>query len=417
MKILVVSQYFWPESFRINEICLDLKARGHEVEVLTSLPNVPDGKFYKGYSLWNKGPKEYEGIPLHRVRVVPRGKSNFILLAVNCATFAINSLFHLPKLLKKSFDCVFIFQPSPVSLALPGIVYAKLKKIPSFFYVQDIWPESMFFLLNLKEQGESLFRRISWLVSAALYRSSDRWLMSSRGMASRLQYMGIPSEHSHYLPNFSDHYTDAGYDKELANRLGLQDKFVVSFAGNIGRAQGIELLLEAAERTQELSNLHWLILGDGTELERMQQLVKDKGLEDRVTFTGWVPSIEVPRYLGLASALVVMLKRHPIFSITVPSKMQTYLAAGKPILAWMDGEGALVAEESGAGLSAPAEDVVAFCDRLQQLQALSSQQRTAMGQRGKAYCAEHFGRDKLMDWLSEYLETETNALRPPERNA
>lgn len=417
MKILVVSQYFWPENFRINEICLDLKARGHEVEVLTSLPNVPDGKFYEGYSLWNKGPKEYEGIPLHRVRVVPRGKSNFILLAVNCATFAINSLFHLPKLMAKSFDCVFIFQPSPISLALPGIVFAKLKKIPSFFYVQDIWPESMYFLLNLKEQGQSLFRKISLLVSASLYRGADRWFMSSRGMASRLEYMGIPSEHSHYLPNFSDRYTDTGYDHELATSLGVQDKFTVAFAGNIGRAQGIELLLEAAERTKDLPNLHWLILGDGTERERMQDLVKEKGLEERVTFTGWIPSSEVSRYLGLASALVVMLKRHPIFSITVPSKMQTYLAAGKPILAWMDGEGALVAEESGAGLSAPAEDVSAFCERLQELKAMSADLRLAMGQRGQAYCAEHFGRDKLMDWLSEYLEKETNALIPSKRKA
>jgi glycosyltransferase involved in cell wall biosynthesis len=374
---------------------------------------VPEGKFYSGYSFFKKGPKEYNGMRLHRVRVVPRGKNNFLLLAINCASFALNSLLHVPRLALRQFDCVLSYQISPVSLVVPAIAVAKLKRIPHFCYVLDIWPESMFFLLNMAENSDhpKWFRSISRRVSAWIYRRADQLLISSRGMASRLATYDIPNANVHYLPNVADDFQDVPRDAALAAELGLAGKFIITFAGNIGRAQGVDMLLDAVVRTRDLEGLHWLILGDGTEMDNVRSIVSQEGLSHRVTLTGWIPVSQVHRYLSLSSALVVMLKKRDIFSLTVPSKLMTYLSAAKPILAWLDGESAEIVTQSGAGFTAAAEDVEAFCQCVRQLYSLPEETRQNMGLRGKAYCQEHFDRMKLMDWLSGFLEDQTKKKR------
>ena len=408
MKILMVSQCFWPENFRINEICLDLQSRGHDVEVLTGLPNIPDGKFYQGYSFFHKGPQTYHGIKLHRVRIFPRGKNNFALLSLNCASFAIHSLFHIPKLMRRNFDCILIYQLSPVSQALPGILLAKLRKIRCFTYVLDIWPESMFFLLNMPEEGKSLFRTISYKVSSFLYRGSDYFLTSSKGMRNKLTRFGIEDERISYLPNCSDDFPETSVNQELLAKLQLDGKFIIAFAGNIGRAQGIDQIIEAAKQTNDLPNLHWLIMGDGTEFNNIKALVDQYMLQERVTLTGWINAAELPQYLVISSALVVMLKKHEIFSLTVPSKMQTYLSAGKPILAWMDGEGAQVIEDSGAGYTSQALDIDSFCNNVRKLYALDEASRNRMGENGKRYFEENYSREKVMNQFCAYLTDKAN---------
>lgn len=403
MKILVVTQYFWPESFKINDICLGLKERGHEVDVLTGLPNVPDGKYHEGYSFWKKGgPKEYKGIKLNRVRILQR-HNNFINLSFNCASYALFGMTHIPKLKKKNYDIIFVYQISPVTSIVPGKWLKKFTKIPMVTYVLDIWPESMYFLLG-KETMPGFFDKICRGYSKSLYRAADRMLISSKSMEKKLMDMKIEKENIKWFPNTADSIERKPYNTELAKKYHLEDKFVITFAGNVGRAQGLDLVIEAAEKVKENKNIAWLIVGDGTERNRLEEVVKEKGLDHQVIFTGWQEKSKLSDFFSISSALIVMLKDNEVLNMTVPAKVQTYLTTGKPILMSANGEAASVIKESKAGLVSEADNVDLLIENLQELVNMTEEKRNQMGENGLAYYKENYDTETLFDELSDYLE-------------
>ncbi|MEA5051088.1 MAG: glycosyltransferase family 4 protein [Oscillospiraceae bacterium] len=407
MKLLVVSQYFYPENFRINDIAKGLVERGHQVDVLTSLPNVPGGKFFDGYSWFSRGEREHDGVRIERVGVVRRGDGSPLRWVLNCASFAVNSLFHLPHLRRNGYDAVFVFNNSPVTKILPAKVFARRMHIPNIVYILDIWPDSMFLLLGMDEGGRrTLFRRCSLALSRWLYKSADLLLVSSRGFEPKLRSMGLTAP-IEYFPNYAEPLGAGGGGGVTRASLGLgAADTVVAFAGNVGVAQGLEKLAEAAALPQA-GGVKFLIVGDGSALPALRAQVRAAGLEARFVFTGWVDSAAVPDYLRLSDAALVSLRESGVLDLTVPAKLQTYMYAGLPVVAFMNGAGAQTVLEADCGFAAPAGDAQALADALARMAALPKEERKAMGARGRAYCGQHFDRDRQLDALCGYLQKAT----------
>ncbi|MDO4567045.1 MAG: glycosyltransferase family 4 protein, partial [Oscillospiraceae bacterium] len=342
MKILAVTMYYHPEPFRITDICEELVRRGHEVQVLTSVPNIPDGEFYEGYGWFKYGERERNGVKIERVNVIKRGRDKPLRLMLNCASYAFNALFHLPKLAKNDYDVVFIFNNSPVSTIYPAKVFARRKKIPYVVFVLDIWPDSMYLLLNMPITAkQTLFRKISYSISRWLYRSAQSLLISSPGMEKKLRGMGLDNT-IEYFPNYPEPIS--GWENAPEARrtaLGFTESdIVIGFAGNIGKAQGLSSLLNAAARLKARGNIKFLIAGDGSELLNLKAQAEREGLEGTVVFTGWLESEKLPAYMALCDIGLASLKDNEVLNLVLPAKVQTYMNAALPVIAFMNGEGA-----------------------------------------------------------------------------
>ncbi|MBR5502771.1 MAG: glycosyltransferase family 4 protein [Oscillospiraceae bacterium] len=405
MKILVVSQYFWPEVFRINDICDGLTQRGHSVDVLTSLPNVPQGKFYEGYGWFRRGPKTHNGVNIERVGVVERSKSNKVMWALNCASFAINSLFHIPKLARRDYDAIFVFNNSPVTVIFPAMVMRWVKKIPNLVFVLDIWPESLYSLLDAPRINKNtLFYKISFAVSRWLYKSADTLLISSKGFEQKLKDMGLTAPMP-YFPNYAEPVVrEEGFSVSREQFGFADDDFVVGFAGGMGVAQGIDLIVQAANRIREEQHIKYLFMGDGTEFLKIKKLVEDLDLQDRFVFTGWVAMPQLPAHMQLCDVMMMALKDNEVLNITVPAKLQTYMHERKPVLAFMNGAGAEAVTESGCGVAVEAENIEQLADTILSLSKTEKAALAQMGENGHHYCSTAFEREQVLDLLEQELQ-------------
>lgn len=396
MKILVISQYFWPEDFRINDICKGLKEEGHEVTVLTGLPNYPFGKVYDGYSFFNRGPKEYEGIKIKRCAVIPRGKDNAAMLALNYISFMVNASIKTIPLLFEKYDRVFVFQVSPITSAIPAIIYSKVKKVPSYIYIQDLWPETFYSIININNKK---IRKVFKRICNKIYNSFDNLLIASLGYEKILVQEGIKKEKLYYLPQWAeDFYSNVDETNEVDD-----DKFTITFAGNIGKAQSVDTIIKAANLAKDNKNIIWQIIGDGSEFENVKKMAQDFELTDTVKFVGRRPSSEMPKYFSKSQGLIVTLKDEEILRVTLPAKVQSYMAAGKPILAAISGEGKKVIEESRCGLVAEAEDFQELYKNAIKLYNMNMEQRKILGNLGKEYFNNKFTRTKLLNDLKNIL--------------
>lgn len=400
MKILVVTQYFWPEEFRINDICNGLVQKGHSVDVLTGLPNYPYGKFFEGYSFFNRGEKEYNGMKLDRCYLIPRGKNSSIKLALNYISFVITSLFHIPRYLFKNYNNIFVFNTSPITSAIPAIIISKIKRIPSSIYIQDLWPETFYSIINIKNR---LIRKIMKRICTLIYNSFDQLLIASEGYREILIDSGIDENKIIYFPQWAeDLYSDVNINNEEYNNSPNKE-FLVTFAGNIGKAQSVETIIEAANLAKENKNIKWIILGDGSEFSNISTLVEDYNLYENVKLLGRKPVSEMPKYFSKSDALIVTLKDIDILRITLPAKVQSYMASGKPIVGAISGEGNKVIEESKCGVTAQAEDANGLYESVMKLYNMTKEERQDMGINGKIYFEKNFKRDMLLDKLESYL--------------
>ncbi|MDK0889776.1 glycosyltransferase family 4 protein [Clostridium perfringens] len=391
MKILVVTQYFWPEEFRINDICKGLKEAGHDVEVLTGLPNYPEGKIYKGYSWFKKGVKEYNGIKIMRVPMIPRGKNSSMMLALNYVSFMVNASLKALTLIGKKYDRVFVFQVSPITSAVPAIILSKLKKIPSYIYIQDLWPETFYSIINIKNKK---IRSKMKNICNKIYNSFDKLLIASKGYEDILLKEGFKKEKFEYFPQWAEDFYSENLKKVSENRI-----FTVTFAGNIGKAQSVNTIIEAANLAKENKNIKWQIIGDGSEFENIKYLVKKYSLESTVDLLGRKPAKDMPKYFSSSDGLIVTLKNEEILKVTLPAKVQSYMAAGKPIIAAISGEGSRTIKESKSGLVGEAEDYKALYENVIKLYDMNENERIRIGNNGKEFFKENFTRDKLLNQL------------------
>jgi len=402
VKVLIVCQYFWPESFRINDLALGLKERGHAVTVLTGMPNYPSGRLFPGYGLFSPKQDEFQGIPVHRVPLVPRGNGQRWRLALNYLSFAFCAGLLAPFYCRGAFDLIFVYEPSPITVGLPALVLKKLKRAPIVFWVQDLWPESL--SATGAARSRWLLRWVAKMVRF-IYQRCDRILVQSEGFIQSVTAMGTDPSRVNFFPNWAESlYRPVELEEDAPERGEMPRGFCVMFAGNIGAAQSFDTLLDAAEQLRSYADIHWVILGDGHRRAWVEEQITARGLKDRVHLLGRRPVEAMPRYFALADALLVSLRRDPIFALTIPSKVQSYLACSKPILAAVDGEGAKVIRESRGGLISPAEDAKALAESVLQLYDMKSEERAVMGKNGRAYFEANFERDSLLDRLEGWMQ-------------
>jgi colanic acid biosynthesis glycosyl transferase WcaI len=411
MRILLVSSYYWPEPFRVAHVAAGLKARGHEVEVLTGVPNYPAGKFYDGYGPLGPFEEEHEGIRIHRAPLVPRGAGGALRLVLNYASFALTASWKAISIGRKKWDVVFVFQLSPVTAIFPAAVIRALYGTPVAIWVQDLWPESV------ASTGIGRFRplyAVAKAISGWLYRRCDRIAGTSEAFQPRLEALGVAGWRLSYLPQWAEDFFSSSAARTAVPEGTWSAGFPIMFAGNLGRVQALETILAAAELVRDDGEIRWVFVGDGSQREWLEAEVARRGLEGKVFVLGRRPAQEMPAFFARAGAMLVSLKRDDTMALTVPAKVQAYLAAGSPILGSIDGEGARVIEDAGAGLTAPASDSVALANIARRIKTLPAEERSAMGERGRAYSARHFDRDRCLDELERLLQgaSQTGAAAP-----
>ena len=404
LRILIVTQYFWPENFRINDLAQGLVKMGHNVTVLTGKPNYPSGQFFDGYSFLGKSQDMFAGIEVIRVPLVPRGQGGAFRLVLNFLSFALFASLFGPLWCRGSFDVVFVYEPSPVTVGLPGLVMKAVKKAPLLFWVQDLWPESLSATGAVKSRW--VLNRVASLVSF-IYKGCDRVLVQSRAFIDRVRSLGVLPDRILYFPNSAEGLYRPVVRGEVRGGWVLPDGFRIMFAGNIGAAQSFETILAAAEALRDRHTIHWIILGEGRQSSWVQEEITKRGLDHRVHLLGQHPVDSMPDWFAQADVLLVTLRKDPAFALTIPSKIQSYMACGRPILAALEGEGARIVEEAYAGLVVPAEDSSALAETVLKLFLMPPSEREAMGQNGRRYFLQEFDRDTLLarldSWMTELV--------------
>ena len=400
MRILIVTQYFWPENFRINEIAEHLAGSGHAVTVLTGRPNYPDGAVFPEY---RAAPDRFAGLcgaEIVRVPIVPRG-SGSLRLILNYASFVLSgALIGAWKLRRRRFDVIFMFQTSPVTAALPAVLLRRLKRAPMLMWVLDLWPETLSAVNAVR--SVPLLRLVGALV-AFIYRRTDRILISSAAFAANVERYADDRSKLRYFPGWPEAATIMETGEVAPELARFGGGFNVLFAGNIGEAQDFPAILEAVEALADRHDIRWLIVGGGRAEAELREQIARRGLGERIHLLGRHPVERMPSFFNGADALLVSLKPEPIFALTVPGKVQTYLAAGKPILGMLDGEGARVIEASGGGLTARAGDGAGLAEQARRLADMSPEERAAMGASARRYGEAEFDRAKLFERLETWL--------------
>ena len=405
MKILIVSQYFWPEVFRINDLGKGLVNRGHDVTVLTGMPNYPQGRIYSGYSFLRPTTENYKGVKVTRTPLIPRGKNSRVKLSVNYVSFLLFASVIGPFKLRHDYDVVFVYAPSPITVALPGILMARLCRCPLLLWVQDLWPESLTAVGAVKSRLilTLVGRLVRWI-----YLHCSLILVQSEGFIENICNYGIDRKDVYYLPNPAENfYRPVQLDLGAKERNEVPDGFCVMFAGNIGISQSLDTTLDAAELTKSYRDIHWVIIGDGVDRGRINREIMRRGLASNVHMLGWKAVEAMPRYFSLADVLLVTLRSSPIFSLTVPAKMQSYMACGKPIVSCLDGEGARLIRRSRSGIAVPAENSQSLAEAVLFLHSKTPEYRSEIGKNGISYFEKHFSMDLVLNKLEQIIGVAT----------
>lgn len=396
MKILVFSQYFYPENFRINALCQELVRRGHAVTVVTGYPQYPLGRLYDGYGFDIPYETSWNGVTIHRVKVHPRGKGLAGMLR-NTMDYVVEAEKWV-KNCRERFDAVYVFEVSPVTVGLPAVAYKKKFHVPMFFNLQDLWPENVEEVLGIR------FAPVTWCINRIvdrIYTASDKILCTSQGFTQNLRSRGVAPQKLVYWPQFCP---DVHLEGARRPEIYPEDTFNIVFAGNLGDAQGLDLMVEAAKQLKG-SPIRWFLVGDGRARARLEQKAQSCGVTKEVTFVGRVDAWDADRYVHFADCAYLSFQDNRLFNMTLPAKLQTYLACGTPILAAAGGESAQLVRENGIGLVCPPrlEELVETARRAA---AMTDDQRRAMSQAARAFYEANFTMDRLVTILEQMLAEE-----------
>jgi colanic acid biosynthesis glycosyl transferase WcaI len=405
-KILVVSQYFWPENFRANELVLELQKRGFIVEVLTSIPNYPSGKVFPDYVVNPSKYKNYSGIEVHRVPQILRG-NNKISLALNYFSFVISAcIYCLIKLRARKFDLIFGVQLSPIFSMIPAILCKKVIAAPLYFWVLDIWPDSAIGGGVKSKLIISLLKKLC----VSIYSSADILFLSSSGFKAKLSQMGVTQPEFGYLPQ----WIEADYigkvplgsseDIEVKHLFaGWEDKVIFTFTGNVGEAQDFPSVLQGLKNCCRLKDLVVLVVGDGRYKKELIKSIQSDGLDDAVICLGQYPARYMTLFYYYSDYLIVPLRDTPVSAYTLPGKVQSYMSSGRPLVGMINGEARQVIDEAGCGFTVASGDHVGFGAMLDRCCALEAGERQKLGKMGKSYAYENFRLESLVDRIMRYF--------------
>lgn len=403
MRILLVSQYFWPETFRINDLAIELLNRGNEVTVLTGKPNYPQGSIYKGYRFWGYEKECYKGVEIIRVPLLPRSKGSGIYLALNYLSYVFFSclyiLFH-----SRKYDVSLTFAISPITQVYAALLHKKLFGSRAFLWVQDLWPESV--IAAGKMNSGIVYKMLTRMVKN-IYRKVDGICVQSEAFNSSILDKGDYKNKISYIPNWAE---DLFTDKSLLDKTRFESLipsgFIVMFAGNIGEAQDFESVLQAAVYTKAHKNIKWVIIGDGRKKEFVAQRVKALDLCDTFFLLGRYPLKDMPDLFIHADVMLVSLKDQDIFSLTIPSKIQSYMAFEKPIVSMLNGVGNDIIREADCGYTANAGDFRTLAENI--IKISSDEIKTTLSDKGKCgyrYYQQYFSKRKIIDRLIEVFQS------------
>lgn len=392
MKLVVVSQYYYPELMRITDLCESLVKLGHDITVITGIPNYPDGEFFKGYSLFKKRQETVNGVNIIRLPIIPR-KKNFIFLSLNYLSFVFSGWFYV-YFKKNKADFVLNYGTSPITQCLVGIWLGRKYKAPVISYILDLWPES--FQEVTGNSSKFIERMLGSLVNS-VYRRSDKILTSSESFVQSIAGRGISTEKIAFWPQYAEDFYFS--DKSsLPNIIQRDGRLLITFAGNIGVAQGLDILIPVARKVKELNlSICFVLIGNGRDKSRLQNLVDSEGLQEFFQFIDKQPPQMIPSYLASSDAGLLILKKSNIFSMTIPAKLQTYMACGVPIIGSVDGESQHIIKQAEAGLVADAEDIDQLAVAVSTFCSLSPSERKAMGESARQYALEHYNKRMLLD--------------------
>ena len=400
MRILVVSQYFWPENFRINDLVKEWIQRGHEVTVMTGIPNYPVGKVFDTYLEQPIAFTKYEGAEVVRVPMLPRGTGGLRLI-LNYMSFVLGaSIFGPWQLRGKPADVIFVFEPSPVTVGLPAVWLGRIKKAPVVFWALDLWPETLAAIGVLRSP-----RMLGWVGQMVrfIYNRCTLVLGQSRGFLGSIAKYCDDNAKIRYFPSWAEDIFTSTSIQPAHELPEWADGFTVVFAGNFGEAQDMPAVLDAAECLKDNGSIRWILVGDGRKSDWLRSEVSRRGLGKQVLLPGRFPVERMPSFYAHADALLVSLKRDPVFSMTIPGKVQSYLMAGIPLLGMLDGEGASVIRDAQAGLTCKAGDGAGLAKAVLALASMPLGERKQLGWNARKYALQEFGRSQLMDRLEDLL--------------
>lgn len=406
LRVLVVTQYFWPENMRINDLVRDFSAKGHEVTVLTGLPNYPEGKVFQAFRNNPEAFANYVGAEVVRVPLVPRGKRAWRLVLNYLSFFLMASTLGAFKLRGKKFDVVFVYAVSPIMAAIPAVVIGRLKRAPVFVWVLDLWPETLR-AVNVVHNPRMLAlvgKVVSWI-----YNRTDYLLLQSHGFFDNVRRYctrDVAPERLVYFPSWAE--DEFSGPAPVGQGLIEHDPsvFTVVFAGNLGEAQDFPAIIDAVQALQDRVPVRWVIVGDGRMCGWLAEQVASRGLNN-VELLGRHPLEAMPGLFAQADALLVSLRTNDVFEKTIPGKVQAYLASGRPILGMINGEAARVIKESGAGYACESGNAEELARITQQLATTSLDQRRQMGEAGRLYYQQQYSRPALLARLEKLFRHAT----------
>ena len=402
MRVLLFGQWYRPEpAYGLQDIAQVLIRKGHDVTVLTGFPNYPAGKLYPGYRIKHWQKENLNGVPVIRVPLFPDHSRSTWRRMLNYLSFTFSSTVLGPILVKKP-DVMFVYHP-PLTVGIPAIVMSRFWRIPFIYQIQDMWPETLKAtgMLNNPNLLESIATLAKWI-----YASSDAICVISPGFRDNLIKKGVPPQKIHTIPNWVDleKYRPVPANAEKARELGLVGKFNIMFAGNIGEAQRLETLVEAADLLKDVPTLQFVLVGDGIAVPALKALVQKKNLGN-IRFLGRFPAEEMSELYALADVLLVHLKDDPLFRITIPHKILSYLAVGKPILAAITGDASDVVKNAQAGLTCAPEDAKALAATALQFYKMPEAKRTDMGRRGLLAAQTQFEKEQLVGRIEMLMQS------------
>lgn len=395
MKILFVCQYFYPEVFRGNDIAFHWAEDGHEVHVVCGVPNYPDGVFYQGYGWFKKRHEVVNGVKVIHLPIIPRGNNKIMLMLNYFSYLIVGWVYMLFHALFHKYDRVFVQQLSPVMMSAPGVLYKKLRRVPLYTWVLDLWPESLTAAGSINNKYVLAFFK-HYVKSE--YKHSDKILISSRSFEKSILEYGVYKDKIVYYPQWSDASPNDNVNKN-DNLPELPDGFKLMFAGAVGEAHGFECTMEAARMTKEHKEIKWVIVGDGRKLEWVREYVKEYGLEETVYTLGRFPAETMSWFFNQADVMLVTLSDDPLFRLYSPAKISSYMAAGKPIVAVLNGEGAEVIKDADCGWTLAAGDAEGFAMLAVKLSQMDKRVMEEKGANALRYYNEHFVKEKCLNDL------------------
>lgn len=412
LKLLVMTQFFWPETFRVNELVKDLIERGHHVTILTGQPNYPDGDIFPEFRASPESFGTFHGAQVLRIPVIARGRGKLRLLLNYLSYVLSGTVIGAWKLRGRKFDGIFVSASSPITAVLPAILQRRLKRAPLTIWILDLWPETLSAVGVLR--SPRMLNLVGKLVSF-IYRRTDHILVQSKAFFSNIKQYAGPNAQVSYFPAWTESVFEGEQTsiEPAAEMLPYRDTFNILFAGNIGEAQDFPSILDAAHALRDRRDIRWIILGDGRAANWVRAEITRRGLDRQVVMLGRYPIERMPAFFRAADALLVTLRPDPIFAMTIPGKVQSYLAAGIPLLAMLNGEGARIIEEAEGGLTCPAGDGTKLAKLARTLAETSETIRRDMGNNACAYARREFDRETLVEafeaWALEFARKSEKA--------